>query len=85
MWYVAGAWENVRGKEMPVYGINIESDDGIMAVRGMYPNRYLNPDEHGFGRFMFSRHHGIIGQCFTQSDVGVLVPIAWVMRNLKMV
>jgi hypothetical protein len=60
MWYVAGSnWENIAGKEMPVYVLRyIESDDGIN-----WPNsgRVVLPitqeDEHGFGRPWITREN----------------------------
>jgi predicted GH43/DUF377 family glycosyl hydrolase len=53
MWYVAGsAWEDIRGKDMPVYEIRyIESVDGInWPSEGRTQIAISNPDEHGFGR-----------------------------------
>ena len=53
MWYVAGSgWENLNGKEMPVYDIRYaESKDGLIwPSKGDEQISVTEPDEYGFGR-----------------------------------
>jgi hypothetical protein len=53
MWYVAGSgWEDVGGKQMPVYVVRyLESDNGIdWGGHGALNLDITNEDEHGFGR-----------------------------------